>query len=207
MSRSSQPAGNSPRASVPGRRFPHANSSPALGAGRRAPVGGPVIGQESERFAARLHGLARTETLASGREEREPATAVREPVATIASPVAKNASPGTAPVAAIVSPNGPPFASPSSDDCEPLQLRALPPSAATGPDPRGPAVVPWVPSTGTAADFPCCASVLPARAATTTPVGPPGAPLARFPGGVGLPRLCGGSAPTTTFRGLLGVHS
>ena len=61
--------------------------------------------------------------MASGREEREPATAVREPVATIASPVAKNASPGVAPVAAIVSPKGPLFASPSADDCKPLVRR------------------------------------------------------------------------------------
>ena len=34
------------------------------------------------------------------------------------------------------------------------------------------------------------------RAATITPVGPPVAYLARFPGGVGLPRYSGGSAPT-----------
>jgi hypothetical protein len=34
------------------------------------------------------------------------------------------------------------------------------------------------------------------RAATLTPVGPPVAYLARFPGGVGLPRYSGGSAPT-----------
>jgi hypothetical protein len=47
---------------------------------------------------------------------------VREPFAIIASPVAKNASPGTAPVAAIVSPKGPPFASRSSDSCKPLHL-------------------------------------------------------------------------------------
>jgi hypothetical protein len=49
---------------------------------------------------------------------------VREPFAIIASPVAKNASPGTAPVAAIVSPKGPPFASRNSDDCKPLHLAA-----------------------------------------------------------------------------------
>src|SRR4051794_14154641 len=46
-----------------------------------SPAADAVIGQESGRFAARLCGVARTETLASGREEREPATAVREPVA------------------------------------------------------------------------------------------------------------------------------
>src|ERR1700736_5113408 len=34
------------------------------------------------------------------------------------------------------------------------------------------------------------------RSATITPVGPPVAYLARFPGGVGLPRYSGGSAPT-----------
>jgi len=34
------------------------------------------------------------------------------------------------------------------------------------------------------------------RAATITPVGPPAAYLARFPGGIGLPRCSGGSAPT-----------
>ena len=34
------------------------------------------------------------------------------------------------------------------------------------------------------------------RAATITPVGPPVAYLARFPGGIGLPRYPGGSAPT-----------
>jgi hypothetical protein len=34
------------------------------------------------------------------------------------------------------------------------------------------------------------------RAATITPVGPPVAYLARFPGGIGLPRYSGGSAPT-----------
>src|SRR4051812_12414653 len=34
----------------------------------------------------------------------------------------QNASPGTAPVAAIVSPKGPPFASPGADDCKPLQV-------------------------------------------------------------------------------------
>jgi hypothetical protein len=60
---------------------------------------------------------------ASGREDREPATAVREPFAVIVSPVAANASPGAAPVATILSPKGPPFASPSADDREPLHLR------------------------------------------------------------------------------------
>ena len=34
------------------------------------------------------------------------------------------------------------------------------------------------------------------RAASITPVGPPVAYLARFPGGIGLPRYSGGSAPT-----------
>ena len=61
--------------------------------------------------------------MASGREEREPATAVREPVATIASPVAPNVSRGVAPVAANASLKGPPFASPSADDCKPLVRR------------------------------------------------------------------------------------
>jgi hypothetical protein len=56
------------------------------------------------------------------RRDCEPATAVREPVVVIASPVAPNASRDTAPVAAIVSPKGPPFASPRADDCEPLQI-------------------------------------------------------------------------------------
>ena len=37
------------------------------------------------------------------------------------------------------------------------------------------------------------------RAATTTPVEPSGADLARFPGGGGLPRSCGGSASTLTL--------
>ena len=59
---------------------------------------------------------------ASGRKDREPATAVREPFAVIVSPVAANVSRGTAPVAEIVSPKGPPFASLSIDDCEPLHL-------------------------------------------------------------------------------------
>ena len=36
----------------------------------------------------------------------------------------------------------------------------------------------------------------PVRAATTTPVGSPAACLARFAGDGGLPRYCGGSAPT-----------
>jgi len=62
---------------------------------------------------------------ASGRKDREPATAVREPFAVIVSPVAANVSRGTAPVAEIVSPKGPPFASLSIDDCEPLQLGRL----------------------------------------------------------------------------------
>ena len=57
------------------------------------------------------------------RKDCEPALAVREPVAVIASPVAPNASRGTAPVAAIVSPNRPPFASRSADDREPLVRR------------------------------------------------------------------------------------
>src|ERR1700730_3537213 len=37
------------------------------------------------------------------------------------------------------------------------------------------------------------------RSATITPVGPPVAYLARFPGGVGLPRYSGGSACTSSF--------
>ena len=85
----------------------------------RAGLGGC---QESEGFAARLHGPRRAGTQASGREDCEPATADREPVAVIVSPVAANVSRGIAPVAGIVSPKGPPFASLSVDDCEPLQL-------------------------------------------------------------------------------------
>ena len=45
------------------------------------------------------------------------------------------------------------------------------------------------------------------RAATTTPVGPLGAGVVRFPRDIGLPRYYGGSAPTTAFRGLLSVRS
>lgn len=45
------------------------------------------------------------------------------------------------------------------------------------------------------------------RAATTTPVEPLDAGLARFSNDVGLPRYYGESASTTTFRGLLSVHS
>lgn len=45
------------------------------------------------------------------------------------------------------------------------------------------------------------------RAATTTPVDAAPAHHARFGAALGLPRCCGGSASTTTFRGLLGVHS
>jgi hypothetical protein len=37
----------------------------------------------------------------------------------------------------------------------------------------------------------------PARAAVTTPMGQPAACLARFTGYIGLPRYCGGSAPTS----------
>jgi hypothetical protein len=45
------------------------------------------------------------------------------------------------------------------------------------------------------------------RAATTTPVEPLDAGLARFSNDIGLPRYYGESASTTTFRGLLSVHS
>ncbi len=41
---------------------------------------------------------------------------------------------------------------------------------------------------GAGTDFPCCVSVLSARAVATTPVGPSGAHLAHFPGDDGLPR-------------------
>src|SRR5215211_2488480 len=71
---------------------------------------------------------------ASGRKDREPATAVREPFAVIVSPVAANVSRGTAPVAEIVSPKGPPFASLSIDDCEPLHVAVAPALALTDAD-------------------------------------------------------------------------
>lgn len=45
------------------------------------------------------------------------------------------------------------------------------------------------------------------RAVTTTPVEPSDACLARFSDGIGLHRYYGESASTTTFRGLLSVHS
>lgn len=45
------------------------------------------------------------------------------------------------------------------------------------------------------------------RAATTTPVDAAPASHARFGAAAGLPRCYGGSASTTTFRGLLSVHS
>jgi hypothetical protein len=45
------------------------------------------------------------------------------------------------------------------------------------------------------------------RAATTTPVDAAPAHHAHFGAAVGLPRCYGGSASTTTFRGLLSVHS
>lgn len=48
---------------------------------------------------------------------------------------------------------------------------------------------------------------VPLRAATTTPVDAAPAVHALFGTPIGLPRYCGGSASTTTFRGLLGVHS
>lgn len=60
---------------------------------------------------------------------------------------------------------------------------------------------------GTTADFPCCTFDLSLRAATTTPVEPSDAFHARFSDDIGLPRYYGESASTTTFRGLLGVHS
>ena len=44
------------------------------------------------------------------------------------------------------------------------------------------------------------------RAATITPVGPPVAYLARFPGGIGLPVVLAGRLLRWLFRGLLGVR-
>ena len=44
------------------------------------------------------------------------------------------------------------------------------------------------------------------RAATITPVGPPVAYLARFPGGIGLPVVLAGRLLRWHFRGLLGVR-
>src|SRR5690606_4085201 len=49
--------------------------------------------------------------------------------------------------------------------------------------------------------------ISPMRAATTTPVESADAYLARFSADSGLPRYYGESASTTTFRGLLSVHS
>jgi len=48
---------------------------------------------------------------------------------------------------------------------------------------------------------------VPMRAATTTPVDAAPASHAHFGAADGLPRCYGGSASTTAFRGLLGVHS
>ena len=50
-------------------------------------------------------------------------------------------------------------------------------------------------------------STITLRAATTTPVESSGAFHARFPDDIDLPRYYGESASTTTFRGLLSVHS
>ena len=75
-------------------------------------------------------------------------------------------------------------------------LRAHPPSEAADAGPRGFVVGlgSWpFPRRQTSLVAHCPCSV---RAATITPVGPPAAYLARFPGGFGLPRYSGGSAPT-----------
>ncbi len=87
-----------------------------------SPAAGSAAGQES--FVL-LPGSVRSRDggSASDHEDCEPAAAGREPVAVIVSPVTKNVSPGTAPVAIIASPKGPPFASLSIDDCEPLVRR------------------------------------------------------------------------------------
>jgi hypothetical protein len=45
--------------------------------------------------------------------------------------------------------------------------------------------------------FPCFVALLCRRAVATTPVGPLGACIVRFPRGLGLPRYTGGSAPTS----------
>src|SRR4029077_3716353 len=75
-------------------------------------------------------------------------------------------------------------------------LRAHPPSEAADAGPRGFVVgsgrLPF-PRRQTSLVAHCPCSV---RAATITPVGPPVAYLARFAGGIGLPRYSGGSAPT-----------
>ena len=77
-----------------------------------------------------------------------------------------------------------------------LVVRTHPPSEAADAGPRGFVVGlgSWpFPRRQTSLVAHCPCSV---RAATITPVGPPAAYLARFPGGVGLPRYSGGSAPT-----------
>lgn len=56
-------------------------------------------------------------------------------------------------------------------------------------------------------DFPCCASDLFHACCHHYPGGILAAKLLSFHKNNGLPRYCGGSAPTTTFRGLLSVHS
>jgi hypothetical protein len=89
-----------------------------------SPAAGSAVVKKARVLLPRCTRARGDPDMTSGREDREPATAVRKPVAVIASPVAANVSPNAAPVAAIVSPISPPFASRRADDREPLQLGA-----------------------------------------------------------------------------------